>query len=460
MKRYHIPTETSGGEKQYLYVLLPRYKKLFPVVALVAAALNWALVVALGQGVQDLMGHLLPPELSHAGYVVAMVITTAAVFLLMTIKFTAKPLNRIAENEEEAISTYYEGSAHHLKKIAKLRQYFDSQKELNSLTKAHLGDVVTKTDAAARGIISQAQTIDSLMDTMTGTIAHLQGQSQSLTDESRNTLEQNSQAMESLAMYIEKRILEMEKEFKVVRGLTEQSKVMTKRAEMLKDISDQTNLLALNAAIEAARAGEHGRGFAVVADEVRKLSNQSEKAAVEIGNAIRGMALEIETQFSAKLNQQTHEEESRILQHLVDQLTRLGNDYERLDELNAQILGEVGRSSTDVASKVLELLANIQFQDITRQQIELIFKALDDTDRYIGKLIECQVSHDCCRGGDCRVPDFDLGSLFDYYVMAKQRDIHRNIAGARGRQKGETPAEVPSSAPPSGADDDGNVTFF
>jgi methyl-accepting chemotaxis protein len=120
-----------------------------------------------------------------------------------------------------------------------------------------------------------------------------------------------------------------------MRGLGEQAQGIGQIMQVISDIADQTNLLALNAAIEAARAGEAGRGFAVVADEVRKLAEKTMTATKEVSNFIRAI------QDSASRNMVATDETTHVIEK-ADALAHEAGDALR------QILNFVERTSDQV----------------------------------------------------------------------------------------------------------------
>jgi methyl-accepting chemotaxis protein len=153
-----------------------------------------------------------------------------------------------------------------------------------------------------------------------------------------------------------------------VSSLTEQAKNIKDVLAIISDIADQTNLLALNAAIEAARAGEHGRGFAVVADEVRKLAERTQKSLSEISANVN-----LITQNVVEIAEETHRT-SKNMDSIANSAHDLISSSQETKEnlsITTSKSRDVMHQSTYIATKTKELIRDMdEIIEISQQNTQ------------------------------------------------------------------------------------------
>jgi methyl-accepting chemotaxis protein len=311
--------------------------------------------------------------------------------------------------------------------VADVRPYID-------VMDRQIGDSLSESE---REVMHAIEEIGILSEHANGQRQHIALSIESgkaLTEGTHARVERNKETVGAIEVQLHEQLAEMRANFTRIEGLAGEVRELTPLIKVITSIAQQTSLLALNAEIEAARAGSAGRGFGVVAYEVRKLSVSSTKAAADISERINSTWKRVNVEMAeAKASLERHEKD-RGMQVLVEGLGEMQREFSTNGELLLDVISGVDVSYEECVTRLSKALGHIQFQDVMRQRMEHVQEALMEMCGHLEQLAD--------KPND---PEWDgkleqtFKSMLDghlgRYRMASQTMTHFAVAG--GSKKGD-----------------------
>lgn len=247
-----------------------------------------------------------------------------------------------------------------------VEQHLDLEKEIG----LRLDEAVGDTEFAAIALVRQVKTIHEAAASLVRYLDQTSSQSVALEQEIDTSMDKIS----TIGDFILELPNRIKRDMDAIHEASKEIQQLGKLVVLIKQIGRQTELLAINAAIEAARAGDVGRGFAVVAAEVRQLALSATQAAGIIEEGLTKAQQKVDAGLKFKFLEESAQQLSEAA-ILTESTLRLREHHEVVRQFYKSAFSVVATHDAQLASDLGEILGEIQFQDIVRQRIERLREA-------------------------------------------------------------------------------------
>ena len=392
-------------------------------INIVASGNQWQFIIELPKDIALARAHALVQELEDSftsintqQVLLALVVTfIAAIIMTWIIKSIVQPLYELRHRIDNLASADGDLTQQlkldtHAELIAlsggfnlflqKLRDMINELKNVShevrdsSVTSEQISRDTNKQTSQQQLEISSVVTATNEMSATSHEVARLAQSSADGAKQAQDIINRSQSALSAAVDGVRELSNDMSNASESISQVAARSEDITRIIDVIKAIAEQTNLLALNAAIEAARAGEQGRGFAVVADEVRSLASKTQNSTDEINTMIQSLQQEVSKAVTIIDNSSAKAEESVNQTHQA--FTALGEVVATTNSINdnADQVAAAAEEQSQVAEEINKNLTIIgdaadtlaQLSEQSQQSNQHLIKQVDSLDQQLGKL--------------------------------------------------------------------------